>query len=39
VVEGTGLPRVAEETIERILASNPFELWWHRGSPLHKAAP
>lgn len=31
VVEGTGLPRVAQETIERILHSNPFEHWWHDG--------
>jgi predicted TIM-barrel fold metal-dependent hydrolase len=36
VVDGTGLPRVSEETIERILHSNPFERWWQRGSPLPK---
>jgi hypothetical protein len=34
VVEGTGLPRVAGETIDQILRSNPFEHWWHRGSPV-----
>ena len=28
-VEGTSLPRVSAETIERILHSNPFEHWWH----------
>lgn len=25
---GTALPRVSDETIDRILASNPFEHWW-----------
>jgi len=30
-VEGTSLPRVSGETIERILHSNPFEHWWHGG--------
>jgi hypothetical protein len=30
-VEGTGLPRVSDETIERILNSNPFAHWWHGG--------
>jgi predicted TIM-barrel fold metal-dependent hydrolase len=34
VVEGTGLPRVAGETIDQILRSNPFEHWWHRGGPV-----
>jgi hypothetical protein len=34
VVKGTGLPRVAGETIDQILRSNPFEHWWHRGSPV-----
>ena len=29
VVEGTGLPRVSEATIEQILTSNPFAHWWH----------
>jgi predicted TIM-barrel fold metal-dependent hydrolase len=33
VVEGTALPRIAEETIERILHSNPLEHWWHGGYP------
>ena len=33
LVEGTGLPRVAEETIEGIIYSNPFEHWWQR-NPL-----
>jgi hypothetical protein len=33
VVEGSGLPRVADETIERILHSNPLEHWWHGGYP------
>ncbi len=31
VVEGTALPRVSDETIERILHSNPFAHWWHGG--------
>jgi predicted TIM-barrel fold metal-dependent hydrolase len=31
LVEGTSLPRVSHETIERILHSNPFEHWWHGG--------
>jgi predicted TIM-barrel fold metal-dependent hydrolase len=30
-VEGTNLPRVATETVERILFSNPLEHWWHGG--------
>jgi len=30
VVEGTALPRIADETIEGILHSNPFEHWWHQ---------
>jgi predicted TIM-barrel fold metal-dependent hydrolase len=29
VVEGTGLPRVSQETIDRIQHSNPLEHWWH----------
>ncbi len=29
LVEGTPLPRVSPETIERILHSNPFDHWWH----------
>jgi predicted TIM-barrel fold metal-dependent hydrolase len=31
LVEGTALPRVSNETIERILHSNPFQHWWHGG--------
>lgn len=31
VVEGTALPRVSDDTIERILHSNPFAHWWHGG--------
>lgn len=30
-VEGTALPRVSTETMERILSSNPFEHWWPGG--------
>jgi hypothetical protein len=33
LVEGTALPRVSNETIDRILHSNPFEHWWHGGLP------
>jgi predicted TIM-barrel fold metal-dependent hydrolase len=29
VVEGSGLPRVADHVIDCILHSNPFEHWWH----------
>ena len=29
IVEGTALPRIAEDTIDCILHSNPFEHWWH----------
>jgi predicted TIM-barrel fold metal-dependent hydrolase len=29
VVHGTRLPRVSQETVRRILASNPFDHWWH----------
>jgi len=32
-VEGTALPRVSQETIDRILHSDPFAHWWH-GTPL-----
>jgi predicted TIM-barrel fold metal-dependent hydrolase len=32
-VEGTGLPRVSTESIERILHSNPLQHWWHGGYP------
>jgi uncharacterized protein len=34
VVEGTGLPRVSQETIDKILHSNPFAHWWHKGPPV-----
>jgi predicted TIM-barrel fold metal-dependent hydrolase len=33
-LEGTRLPRVSEETMQRILRSNPFEHWWKGDSPL-----
>jgi predicted TIM-barrel fold metal-dependent hydrolase len=33
VVEGSGLPRVSSETIERILHSDPLQHWWHGGYP------
>jgi len=33
LIEGTALPRVSGETIDRILHSNPFEHWWHGGLP------
>ncbi len=33
-LEGTKLPRVSEETMQRILTSNPFEHWWHGDNPL-----
>jgi predicted TIM-barrel fold metal-dependent hydrolase len=29
LVGGTSLPRVSDETIERILHSDPFANWWH----------
>lgn len=32
-IEGTRLPRVAQETIDRILHSNPLAHWWHGGYP------
>lgn len=32
-VEGTNLPRVSEDTIERIIHSNPLAHWWHGGFP------
>ena len=34
LVQGTGLPRVSNETIERILTSNPLAHWWHGGLAL-----
>ncbi len=33
-LEGTKLPRVSAETIDRILQSNPFAHWWHGDNPL-----
>ena len=33
LVEGTPLPKVSDETIDRILYSNPFEHWWHGEAP------
>jgi uncharacterized protein len=33
-LQGTGLPRVSDETMERILRSDPFTMWWHGHSPL-----
>ena len=33
LVEDSKLPRVTNETIERILYSSPFEYWWHQ-NPL-----
>ncbi|MBB3930235.1 hypothetical protein GGR25_001274 [Kaistia hirudinis] len=33
-LEGTKLPRVSQETMERIIWSNPFEHWWHGDNPL-----
>ena len=33
-VEGTGLPRVTNETIDGIIHSNPFHHWWHGDNPL-----
>ncbi len=32
---GTALPRVSDETIGAILASNPFDVWWKGSNPLH----
>lgn len=32
-VEGTRLPRVAQETIDAILYSDPLAHWWHGGYP------
>jgi len=29
MLEGTKLPRIAQETIDSILYSNPFAWWWH----------
>jgi hypothetical protein len=33
-LEGTKLPRVSDETIDRILGSNPFVTWWKGDNPL-----
>jgi hypothetical protein len=33
-VEGTRLPRVSSETMQRILQSNPFQVWWKGDNPL-----
>ena len=33
-LEGTKLPRVSEETMQRILSSDPFADWWKGDSPL-----
>ncbi len=33
-VEGTNLPRVSSETMQRILWSNPFNKWWKGDDPL-----
>jgi predicted TIM-barrel fold metal-dependent hydrolase len=33
IVGSSGLPRVSEETIDRILTSDPFTHWWHGGFP------
>jgi predicted TIM-barrel fold metal-dependent hydrolase len=30
VVEGTRMPRVSQELIERIIHSDPFSHWWHQ---------
>jgi len=34
VIANSGLPRVSEETIQRIRHANPFEHWWHGPGPL-----
>jgi predicted TIM-barrel fold metal-dependent hydrolase len=33
-VEGTRLPRVSRETMDRILASDPLKHWWRGDNPL-----
>jgi predicted TIM-barrel fold metal-dependent hydrolase len=33
-VEGTRLPRVSSETMDRILWSNPFAAWWKGDNPI-----
>lgn len=34
IIEGTQLPRVASETIEGIIFSDPFIHWWHGPGPI-----
>ena len=34
MLEGTKLPRVSRETIDRILQSNPFDVWWKGDHPF-----
>ena len=33
-LEGTKLPRISRETMDRILQSDPFAHWWHGDNPL-----
>ena len=33
-LEGTKLPRVSTETMDHILSSNPFAVWWKGDNPL-----
>ena len=37
-LEGTSLPRVSEETITRILESNPLKIWWKGDDPARQAS-
>jgi len=34
MLEGTKLPRVSQDTMDQILQSNPFEVWWKGDSPI-----
>lgn len=34
MLEGTKLPRVSQETIDQILWSNPFNVWWKGDRPI-----
>lgn len=34
MLEGTKLPRVSQETIDKILCSNPLEVWWKGDNPF-----
>ena len=34
MLEGTKLPRVSRETMDRILQSNPFDVWWKGDRPF-----